>query len=117
MQFRILELEKTLDKSVFCRSSSTLLHTGIPWGSLNNIYVTPTLIYSDLIGLACNIGIRIFKSSPGNSNMQRILGTPGLVLKFIDVEIEAPEVLSCLNFQKSLQIDSLETHCSSHNVI
>ena len=78
--------------AVFCSSSLTLLHTGITWGSLNHIYVTPTLRYSDLIGLACKLGIRIFKSSPDDSNMQQTLGTTGLVLKFIDVEIEVQKL-------------------------
>lgn len=56
------------------------------------MYVTPTLRYSDLIGPTCKLGIRIFKSSPGDSNMQQTLGTTGLVLKFIDVEIEVQKL-------------------------
>lgn len=108
MEFRIRELEKDTGYiTVFCSSFLTLVHTGITWGSLNNTYVAPTLSHSDLIGLACNLGIRIFKSSSGDSQVQQTSGTTGFMLKFTDVDNEAENLEgSCLNLQ-NLQIDSL----------
>lgn len=70
MEFRILELEKHGGKSQF---SAVVTHWN-PWGYLNHTDVTLTLGYSDLTGLTYNLGIRIFKNSPGDSNGQHSLG-------------------------------------------
>lgn len=70
-----------MTSNIYYNVSQTLLHIGITWESLKNIFLGPIPRHSNFFGVEYDLSIRFLKSFLGHSNVQQSLRITVLPVK------------------------------------